>query len=558
MRPAEFFRLFHILRVASAWRLDELSDGHQRLRALRLLRLLSPLRRKQSASLARGARIRLALQELGPIFVKFGQILSTRRDLLPRDIADELAKLQDQVEPFPGPQARDMVEQAYGKPISEMFAQFETEPLASASIAQVHEATLHDGSEVVVKVLRPGVAERIRRDVDLLFALAHQVQRWWGDGRRLRPVEVVEEFETTIFDELDLQREAANCSLLKRNWDNSPDLYVPEVYWSHTRDNVFVMERIHGVPISDVEALKAAGVNMAKLSERGAKIFYTQVFSHNFFHADMHPGNILVSLDNPEDPSYLALDFGIMGSLSPTDQRYLAENFLAFFDRDYLKVAELHIESGWVPSYVRADELEAAIRTVCEPNFAKPLSEISFGEVLMKLFKVARRFDMVVQPQLVLLQKTLLNIEGLGRELYPELDLWATAQPILTEIMEEKRGIEAIGKEFRNRLPAILEKTPEMPGLLHEYLSQATQGTLRCRMDTAQLESLQHSVTQSHQRILRAVVGGALGVCATLVFLLAPEGWPRPWGYNMIGWGLLAGAALCLLGAGRPINNNDQ
>ena len=541
------------MRVASAWRLDELADGNQRLRAIRILRMLSPGRRKNSKDLERGARIRLALTELGPIFVKFGQILSTRRDLLPLDIADELAKLQDQVEPFPGPEAREVVESAYGKSIDEMFAAFETEPLASASVAQVHAATLHDGSDVVVKVLRPGITKRIRKDVDLLFALAKQVQRWWGDGRRLRPVEVVEEFERTIFDELDLQREAANCSLLKRNWDNSPDLYVPEVYWSHTRDNVFVMERIHGVPISDVAALEAAGVNMEVLSERGARIFYTQVFKHNFFHADMHPGNILVSLENPEDPSYLALDFGIMGSLSPTDQRYLGENFLAFFDRNYLKVAELHIESGWVPSHVRVDELESAIRTVCEPNFAKPLSEISFGEVLMKLFKVARRFDMVVQPQLVLLQKTLLNIEGLGRELYPDLDLWATAQPILTEIMAEKKGVDAAMVEIRSRLPGFLEKAPEMPGLLHEYLSQATRGELRTRLDTPQLDDLRRTITQSSQRTLRAIVGGTLAVCATLIFMLAPESLPRPWGYNLTAWGLVAGAALCLLGAGRPM-----
>lgn len=552
MRPAQLIRLTHIFRVASAWRLDELADG-KRLRPIRLLRWLSPIRRQKAKPFNRGARIRLALQELGPIFVKFGQILSTRRDLLPRDIANELAKLQDQVEPFPGPEARDMVEQAYGKPIVEMFAHFETEPLASASIAQVHAATLKDGSDVVVKVLRPGVSQRIQRDVDLLFALAKAVQRWWGDGRRLRPVEVVEEFEKTIFDELDLQREAANCSLLKRNWDNSPDLYVPEVYWSHTRDNVFVMERIRGVPISDIDGLKKAGVNMEKLAERGAKIFYTQVFSHNFFHADMHPGNILVSLDKPDDPSYLALDFGIMGSLSPVDQRYLAENFLAFFDRDYLRVAELHIESGWVPPYVRVDELESAIRTVCEPNFARPLSEISFGEVLMKLFRVARRFDMVVQPQLVLLQKTLLNIEGLGRELYPDLDLWSTAQPILTEIWNEKRGVDAALQEFRNRLPAFLEKAPEMPGLFHEYLSQATRGELKATLDSPQLDQLKSTIKQANQRTLRAVVGGALAVCATLVFMLAPESLPRPWGYNLTGWGLSAAAALCLLGAGRRI-----
>jgi ubiquinone biosynthesis protein len=383
-----------------------------------------------------GVRIRRALEDLGPIFVKFGQILSTRKDLLPDDIASELTRLQDRVPPFPGALARQVVERAYGCPLEQVFQRFEETPLASASIAQVHTATLMDGTDVVVKVVRPGIEKVIRRDVSLLLYIAELAERYWREGRRLRPCEVVAEFQKTLYDELDLLREAANASQLRRNFSTSMLLYVPEVYWPHCQRNVMVMERIYGTPIGNIEELRRQGVDFKQLAERGVEIFFTQVFRDNFFHADMHPGNIFVGADH----RYIAVDFGIMGTLSPVDQHYLAENFLAFFHRDYRRVAELHVESEWVPAGTRVDEFEAAIRTVCEPIFERPLKDISFGHLLLRLFQTARRFNMEVQPQLVLLQKTLLNIEGLGRQLYPELDLWQTAKPFLERWMSEQVG----------------------------------------------------------------------------------------------------------------------
>ncbi|UCE90641.1 MAG: ubiquinone biosynthesis regulatory protein kinase UbiB, partial [Pseudomonadota bacterium] len=414
-RIGDLFRLMRISQVLMRHGLDDIILATHLFRPLRFLRLLLPWNWLPKPRRSRGERIRRTLEDLGPIYVKFGQILSTRRDLLPDDIAVELAKLQDQVPPFPDDVSRRIVEAAYGKPLSEVFADFEETPFASASIAQVHGATLHDGTDVVVKVLRPNILPVIRRDLALLYTIAGNIERYWAEGRRLRPSEVVAEFEKTIIDELDLLREAANASQLRRNFSDFNLLYIPEIFWDYTRSNVMVMERIHGIPISNVPALREAGIDMQQLAEHGVEIFFTQVFRDSFFHADMHPGNIFVS---PEG-RYIAVDFGIMGTLNPSDQRYLAENFLAFFNRDYHRVAQLHIESGWVSKDTRVDEFEAAIRTVCEPVFDKPISEISFGHFLLRLFQTARRFNMEVQPQLVLLQKTLLNIEGLGRQLYP-------------------------------------------------------------------------------------------------------------------------------------------
>ena len=426
----QFLRLLHIYKILVKHGLDELIFAIHLFRPIRFVQYLSPFRwftPTEKENRSRGERIRCALEDLGPIFVKFGQMLSTRPDLLPPDIAMELAKLQDKVPPFPGEEAKALIEKNFSQSIDEIFEFFEGTPLASASIAQVHVARLLDGKEVVVKVVRPDIVKTIQRDIALLYILAGLAQKYWSDGRRLRPVEVVQEYEKTIYDELDMQREAASATQLRRNFKNSKLLYIPEVYWNLTRKQVMVMERIHGIPVSNVKRLKENHIDLVRLSEEGVQIFFTQVFKHNFFHADMHPGNIFVS---PQG-QYIAVDFGIVGTLNPEDQRYLAENFLAFFNRDYRRVAELHIESGWVPVETRADEFESAIRSVCEPIFEKPLKDISFGQVLLRLFQTARRFHMEVQPQLVLLQKTLLNIEGLGRELNPDLDLWKTAKPFL-------------------------------------------------------------------------------------------------------------------------------
>ena len=474
------WRMLQIQRVLVRHGLDDFVSATHLFRPLLLvLRLLPwnwfPRDRHQP----RGVRLRLALEELGPIFVKFGQALSTRPDLLPADIAVELAKLQDQVPPFPGIEARAIIDLAYGRPLGEVFATFEEDAFAAASIAQVHGATLRSGKDVVVKVLRPDMALIIGRDLEVLHALAALAQRYWTEGRRLRPVEVVREYQKTILDELDLMREAANAAQLKRNFAASSLLYVPEVYWDYCRGNVMVMERIHGVPISDVQRLRGLKTNIARLAENGVEIFFTQVFRHNFFHADMHPGNIFVLVEDPENPRYAAVDFGIVGTLSPRDQYYLAENFLAFFDRDYHRVAKLHIDSGWVPAGTRVDELESAVRTVCEPIFNKPLKDISFGQVLVRLFETARRFNMEIQPQLVLLQKTLLNIEGLGRQLYPELDLWKTAHPILRDWMRERVSGRAIVDRLRSNLPELAEAAKTLPQLLQGVIQQAADGRFR-------------------------------------------------------------------------------
>ncbi len=452
--------------------LDDIVFATHLFRSLRFAQRFFPWNWFRKASTPIGARIRCALEDLGPIFVKFGQMLSTRPDLLPSEIARELALLQDQVPPFPGRLAKQIIEQAYGHPLEDVFDEFDETPLASASIAQVHTAKLKNGKSVIVKVVRPDIIRTIQRDIGLLRIIAELAERYWKEGKRLRPIEVVAEYEKTIIDELDLMREAANASQIRRNFLNSKVLYIPEIYWPHTRKNVMVMERITGIRVSNIGELKEAGVDLVDLSERGVEIFFTQVFRDNFFHADMHPGNIFVSSAG----QYIAVDFGIIGTLTAEDQHYLAENFLAFFKRDYRRVAELHVESEWVPRGTSVEDFESAIRTVCEPIFEKPLKDISFGQVLLRLFQTARRFNMEVQPQLVLLQKTLLNIEGLGRELNPELDLWKTAKPYLEKWMIERVGPKAVFQSIKSKWPLWMEKFPEIPELLYDTLTHAKGG----------------------------------------------------------------------------------
>ncbi len=543
IHPAQIMRLVNINYVLVRHGLDEIILATHLFRPFRIFYYLAPwnwLPRKREP---RAIRIRRALEDLGPIYVKFGQILSTRQDLLPDDIAEELAHLQDRVPPFPGAQARALVEQAYKEPLDTVFRVFEETPLASASIAQVHTAQLHDGTEVVVKVLRPNIRKYIKRDITLLYTIAMLAERYWKDGRRLRPCEVIKEFEKILDDELDLLREAANASQLKRNFKDSGMLYVPEVYWPWCRQNVMVMERINGIPISNITELKAQGVDLKTLSEHGVEIFFTQVFQHNFFHADMHPGNIFVS---PEG-IYMAVDFGIMGTLNPVDQRYLAENFLAFFRRDYRRVAELHVESEWVPSGTRIDEFETAIRTVCEPIFEKPLKEISFGNVLLRLFQTARRFNMEVQPQLVLLQKTLLNIEGLGRQLNPDLDLWKTAKPFLERSMSEQLGTRALLRNLKDSIPAWSETLPDIPVLVHSYLQQATTGKLRMLRTESGITELRREIRRASRRTVSAVLGTGLIVSAAVVYGLDGYAPAIVFGAPLLSWLLAAAGVLIVL-----------
>jgi ubiquinone biosynthesis protein len=461
-------RLLAICWIICHYRLDTLIPIEKLPLRARLLIKFGPWRLFPRRDYSRGERLRCALENLGPIFIKFGQVLSTRRDLLADDVSDELAKLQDQVPPFASDIAVAAIETALGKPINELFAAFDREALASASIAQVHTATLHNNIDVVVKVVRPDIERTITADIRLLQSIALLVQRYVPDGRRLRPVEVVEDYQHTIFDELDLQREGANTSQLKRNFKESEVLYVPEVYWDYTRRNVLVMERIYGIPVTDLKTLREQGTDMKKLAERGVEIFFTQVFRDSFFHADMHPGNIFIAHNRPLSPQYIAIDCAIIGSLSDFDQYYLARNLLAIFQRNYREVAELHVECGWVPPDTRVHEFEAAIRSVSEPIFEKPLSEISFGQLLLYLFQTARRFDMEVQPSLVLLQKTLLNIEGLGRQLYPQLDLWSTAMPFLERWVRDRYSPQSMLKRVSHRLPGWLEQLPHLPETLLE------------------------------------------------------------------------------------------
>lgn len=513
IRAGQILRLVHINFILVRHGLDEIILATHLFRPIRFLLYLLPWYWLRGARLPRAVRIRNTLEDLGPVFVKFGQMLSTRPDLLPEDIAQELALLQDRVPPFPGAEARRIVEQAYGKPLDEIFQEFSETPLASASIAQVHAARLPGGREVIVKVVRPHIEKVIRRDVDLLYTLADLAERYWSQGRRLRPREVVAEYEKTIFDELDLLREAANASQLRRNFLGSPLLYVPEVEWPLTRRNVMVMERIYGTPVSDIPALLAQGIDLKTLAERGVNIFFMQVFEHSFFHADMHPGNIFISPTG----QYIAVDFGIMGTLSPQDQRYLVENFLAFFNRDYRHVAQLHVDAGWVPVGTRVDEFESAMRTVCEPIFERPLKDISFGQLLLRLFQTARRFNMEVQPQLVLLQKTLLSIEGLGRRLYPDLDLWQTFKPFLERWMQQRLGARALIKSLRENAPLWAEKIPELPLMLHDVLQQARDGKLQIEWRSEELKKMRRDIKRTGRRAMAVSAGGAFIISAAVV-----------------------------------------
>jgi ubiquinone biosynthesis protein len=533
-------RLLAIQRVLVRHGLDELIATTHLFRPARYLFLLSPWTWGQRRSeQPRGVRIREALQELGPIYVKFGQAVSTRQDVLPDDVGAELAKLQDQMPPFPSDEALSEVNRIYGKSWNEVFAYFDPEALAAASIAQVHVARLYSGEEVVVKLLRPGVRKQIERDLEVMYALASLAKRYWKDAKRLRPTEVVAEYEKTILNELDLMRESANASQLRRNFADSDQLYVPQVYFDYCKTDVMVMERIHGVPISDMDALRRAGADIPKLAANGVEIFFTQVFRHNFFHADMHPGNIFVDISDPDQPKYAAVDFGIMGTLDDHDRRYLAENFLAFFDRDYYRVARLHVDSGWVPAGTRVDEFESAIRTVCEPIFNKPLKEISFGQVLLRLFTIARAFDMEIQPQLVLLQKTLLNIEGLGRQLYPELDLWQTGQPVLREWMAERTGPKAMLKRFQQELPEIRYMLDQLPGVARKVIDQLNEAP-----DQAVSRPDRKSLLRwARYRYLAFTGAVSLIAAAVLIGQHAEPEW--------LGW-VLGAIAAVLLFAGRP------
>lgn len=517
LSPGQFIRMLRINWVLMKHGLDDIIFATHLFRPFRLVIYIFPwnwFRRKRKP---RAVRMREALEDLGPIFIKFGQMLSTRRDLLADDIADELQQLQDNVPPFSNKQAKELIEKAYGGTVEELFKSFEEEPLASASIAQVHGAVLKTGEDVVVKVLRPDVLPVIKRDISLLYIIAELAAKYSSQLRRLRPVEVIEEYEKTILDELDLMREAANASQLRRNFEGSSDLYVPLIHWDFVRKNVLVMERVYGTPIRDIQSLIDQGTDMERLAAMGVEIFFTQVFSHNFFHADMHPGNIFVDTDNPKRPKYIAVDFGIMGTLSQTDKRYLAENFLAFFQRDYYKVAKLHVESGWVPSHTRVDEFESAIRSVCEPIFEKPLKEISFGQLLLRLFQTARRFNMEVQPQLVLLQKTLLNIEGLGRQLYPDLDLWKTAKPFLEKWMEEQVGVKAMLRNLKEDMPYLVEKMPEMPGLVYKGLKAFADGEYQLKQ-ARELEKIREEIKQNSQRSLSVISGSSMLVAAAIIY----------------------------------------
>ncbi|OZI14496.1 ubiquinone biosynthesis regulatory protein kinase UbiB [Sodalis-like symbiont of Philaenus spumarius] len=493
----EIRRLYLIIRVMLSYGLDELIPKTRLTLPLRLGRNLLFWMPNNHVQHMLGERLRLALQELGPVWIKFGQMLSTRRDLFPPAIADQLAMLQDRVQPFDGALARAHIERSMGQPLETWFDDFQQEPLASASIAQVHTARLKNGQEVVIKVIRPDILPMIKADMRLMYRLAIWVPHLLPDGRRLRPVEVVLEYEKTLLDELNLLREAANAIQLRRNFDGSPILYIPEVYPDYCSETMMVMERIYGIPVNDVAALEKQGTNMKLLAERGVQVFFTQVFRDSFFHGDMHPGNIFVSFEHPENPQYIGIDCGIVGSLNKEDKRYLAENFIAFFNRDYRKVAELHVDSGWVPPDTNVEDFEFAIRTVCEPIFEKPLAEISFGHVLLNLFNTARRFNMEVQPQLVLLQKTLLYIEGVGRQLYPQLDLWKTAKPFLEEWIKDQVGLPAILRALKEKAPYWAEKLPE---LVYDGFKQ--HRLLQKSVDRLMVEMRVHYVRQSQSCFL--------------------------------------------------------
>ena len=515
------FRLIKILHVLFSERIDEFLPQPKK----GMLRLLSFFIPRVRSKRARAKRLRDALQTLGPVFVKFGQVLSTRRDLLPPDIASALAELQDRVKPFSGESARDIIEKDLDRDINQLFSEFDPKPMASASVAQVHAAKLLTGEDVIAKVIRPGIESVIEKDLKLMITIAGFIERNFEDGKRLKLVQVVSDYRITILDELDLMREAANTALLRRNFQHSSICYIPEIYWDYTRRNVMVEERIYGVPIARIDEFKKRNVNMEKLAERGVEIFFTQVFDHSFFHADMHPGNIFVDIKDPDNPIYKAIDFGIVGTLDPETQAYLAQNLIAFFDRDYRAVAELHVDSGWVPKETNVGDFESAIRTVCEPIFQKPLGEISFGVLLIRLFEVARRFQMEVQPQLVLLQKTLLNIEGLGRELYPELDLWKTGKPFLERWIKERlgpRGVLAYTRKNGSRWAV------QLPKLTNAILTMPERVEQMAQVQIAQAQSLQALARESkmsrRSQISTALLG-IIGLTISGLVLIKEANW---------------------------------
>lgn len=513
-------RLIQINFTLARFGLDEIVLSMHFFRPLYLLGLINPFNWFRDNDLSQAERLRLCIESLGPIFIKFGQMLATRRDLFGDEIADELEKLLDRVPPFPWPQARDIVEQQLGMPLEQAFKRFDENEIASASIAQVYAAILPDGQDVVVKIVRPGIEQAIRRDIEVLELLAKMADRYWDEARRVKPLQIVREFETTIMNELDLVREAANASELRRNFEDSPDLYVPFVHWDYCRPRVMVMERINGIPVTDIKQLQAHEINFEILSRKGVEIFFTQVFRHNYFHADMHPGNIFVAGETPDDPKYIAVDFGIMGSLSSGDQRYLAENFAAFFNRDYRRVAELHVDSGWVGRDTRIDEFEASIRSVCEPMFQRPLSEISFGQLLLRLFQTARHFNMEIQPQLLLLEKTFLHIEGIGRQLYPQLDLWDTAKPFIEGWLSEQLGVRALVKGMKKNLPYIAEHLPDLPQLAFKALDRIANDDLRLTLESRQINELKREIRRANQRSIRAIIGGSFVISASIIIAL--------------------------------------
>ncbi|WP_036138294.1 ubiquinone biosynthesis regulatory protein kinase UbiB [Luteibacter sp. 9135] len=520
-------RLFRVVAVLLKYQLDEVIEGARLYRPLKLLTPLLPGPAVDTRGLSRGVRLRLALTELGPIFVKAGQVLSTRRDLVPPDIADDLALLQDQVPPFPGAEARAIVERELRAPVTTLFAAFDETALASASIAQVHAATLHDGREVVLKVLRPGIDRRIARDIDLLRSLGELAQRWHPAADKIRPMEVVAEVEKMLENELDLQREGASASLLRRNFASGVDLYVPEVHWDFSTQGVLTLERVRGVSADDIVAIDAAGLDRKALAAKGVRLFYEQVFRDNFFHADAHPGNIWVDTTRVDEPRFIALDFGIMGSLPEADQYWLAENFIALFERDYARIAQLHVAAGWMPSHVRVDELEAAVRTVCEPYFTRPLSQISIADLVVKLFRTAQRFELTLQPQLILLQKTLLNIEGVGRLLDPDIDIWAVAHPVLRRILRERYSVRATLRDVRRRLPDWIRTAPRAPELLRDALLQVASGQRRDVADPLALAVARDDARRMRRLIACGLLGATLLICGALVGTLAPRGvWP--------------------------------
>lgn len=506
------FRLIRINFILARYNIDEIVLGTHWFYPLRFAVYFNPFYWTVGKKLSRGERIRRALEDLGPIFVKAGQIASTRRDLLPDDIACELAKLQDRVPPFSGLQAKKIIETALNDSIETAFSAFDMNALASASIAQVHAAKLLSGDDVVVKVLRPNIKAIIDRDIDLLMSLANIAERYWSEARHFKPIKLIGEIAQTLYDELDLMREGANASQLRRNFANSTMLYVPKIFWEFCRANILVMERIYGIPIHDVEKLQQANVNMRKLAERGIEIFFTQVFRDSFFHADLHPGNIFVSIKDPENPTYIAVDFGIVGSLSHNDQRYLAENMVAFFKRDYQRVAELHIACGWLPPDTRIDQFEGAIRSVSEPIFEQPLRDISFGQLLLRLFQVARHFHINIQPQLILLQKTLLSIEGLSRSLAPDLDLWGSASPQIEKWLKKQVGFKSFVKHLYENLPLWSQQFPEMPTLIYEVLKEKKHQQEKLRF--GQITNSSHYQKQEE----RTKIGYFLsGICFTLI-----------------------------------------